>query len=1106
MSSLKLSRNIRELSNSFNIIKKNLAEYKKKYFFNQLIKNSIIFLGVVLTVFLLATTLEFSLRLDSSLRTILFYALLTGFGFALINWVAIPFYHWLKSDENLSDIEAARQIGDFFPDLDDKLLNTLQLDSQNHNDSLVNAAIEQRSHEISVFKFTKSIKKDDNKKLGKYLAVPIVVFIGILVLIPQFFTESTERIIKYNQEFEPERLFEIQINNTNLEAYRNEDFVLNIEVNGKTLPNEVFLEENGRKFKVSRNISNNYQHTFHNVQTSTEFKLIAADYISPSYKLTLINRPDIRNLQANLIYPQHIKRENELLSNVGNLTLPEGTEVQWQLKTSSTENASIQIGKATSEMKKTAEDYFTFNYRFLETENYSIQLQNQYSLNKDSISFLVDVIKDQHPSISANILQDTIMHSYIIMNGLIKDDYGLSKLHLIYESSNGQKVIPIRIDRSLTSQNFFYQLQLDSIKDLKAGNFEYYLKVWDNDGVNGAKSSRSAKYSFKIPSKGEINDKIDQKAEKTKSDLERKIEESKRINNELKQIQNELKSKNKLDWQDKKKLDNLIESKKKLEEELKELNQQNKQSNQQRQQFNEPNEKLQEKAAQLQKLMDQVLDEETKKLYEELQKLLQENTSPDKLENVVEQLQQKEENMEKELERAIEMYKRMQFDFKMEEVIDDLEKLAQEQEQNAKDTQEGNKSKEELKEKQDSINKEFEEIAQEMDKLDELNKELENPKELENFDQEEQSINESLKESSEQLEDNKKKKSSQSQQNAAQQMQQMSKKMQDMQQSMEMQQMSENLENLRAIVENLVKLSFDQEQILKDFRGVNQSDPRFVTLSQQQLKLKDDAKIIEDSLLALSKRVFQIQSFVTRELSDMNKHINESLQMLRERHQSKAVVSQQYAMTSINNLALLLDDVLKQMMAQMAEAMGKPQKGKKGKPKNAPSLSQLQKELNQKIQDLQKSGKSGRQLSQELAKLAAEQEALRNQLQQMGEKLQNGEDGKDGLKSGLNDAVKKMEQTETDLVNKRITRQTIRRQQDILTRMLKAEKAMREKELDQQRKGEEAKEISKQVPPSIAEYLKQKEKELELLHAVPTQLNPYYKEEVNKYFQRLNEQ
>jgi hypothetical protein len=41
------------------------------------------------------------------------------------------------------------------------------------------------------------------------------------------------------------------------------------------------------------------------------------------------------------------------------------------------------------------------------------------------------------------------------------------------------------------------------------------------------------------------------------------------------------------------------------------------------------------------------------------------------------------------------------------------------------------------------------------------------------------------------------------------------------------------------------------------------------------------------------------------------------------------------------------------------------------------------------------------------------------------------------------------------------------------------------------------------VPPSIEEYLKQKEKEQELLQTLPPDLSPYYKNKARDYFREL---
>jgi hypothetical protein len=97
-----------------------------------------------------------------------------------------------------------------------------------------------------------------------------------------------------------------------------------------------------------------------------------------------------------------------------------------------------------------------------------------------------------------------------------------------------------------------------------------------------------------------------------------------------------------------------------------------------------------------------------------------------------------------------------------------------------------------------------------------------------------------------------------------------------------------------------------------------------------------------------------------------------------------------------------------------------------------------------------------------------------------------------------------MEETEKDLVNKRISVETMKRQQQILSRLLESEKAEQEREQDEQRKSNEAKNEILSNPGEFLEYKRVKEKEMELLNTVPPSLTPYYKEKVNNYFNSLN--
>ena len=873
------------------------------------------------------------------------------------------------------------------------------------------------------------------------------------------------------------------------------------------MPNTVYLQTKDRRIKMVQNEADLFEYTFNKVQAGLDFEFEAAGFQSNSYFLDVVNRPNLKSFDIDLEYPSYLQKQNESLQNTGNLQVPEGTNVRWTFEALETDRISLvfQQHMQSHDLQSADNEHYTFEKRIKSSDRYTLDLQNKYSKNREEILYQINVIKDKYPEINLDQFRDTTMYSYMVFGGNIGDDYGLSRLSLYYAVNRNEQgkdrkfsQIPISLKSSSNNQNFYFQWNVDSLKLKHGDQVDYYLRVWDNDGVNGAKSTKTSQFSFKLPTRQEINEALDESTKKTEKQIDKSLQQAKELNEKIKEADNRLKSKKSLDWQDKKLLEEIMDRKDALEKEIERLRNLNENNNAQKEKFNQYSEQLKTKIDQLQELMDELLDEETRKLYEELRKLLDEQQNTDSFQDLLEQMDYKEQNLEQELERTLELFKRMQFEQELEETIQDLKEMQEEQEQLMNETDDKSEETDELSDKQSQLKKEFEQFQEALDELREKNQNLEQSEMFDDTSDEEQEIEDGMKESQEQLENNKRKPAQKGQQKSIENMNQLNQKLQQMQSGMEMEMMQENLDNLRHIEDNLIKLSFDQEALMKQFQDINQSDPRFIELSQEQLKLKDDAKIIEDSLISLANRVYQIKSFVTREVKEMNDHMDKSLEGLKKRNQSQSISNQQLTMTSVNNLALLLGDVLQQMQQQMAMAQGgKPKKGQK----NTPGMSQLQQQLNKQIENLKKSGKSGRALSEELAKLAAQQEMIRRALQEAEKGIEElGEEGQKGNK----DVIKKMEQTESDLVNKQITSETIKRQREILTRLLEAEKSIRERELDKAREAQQAREKETTIPPEFKEYLKAKEKELELLRTVPPKLNPYYKQEVNDYFKRLD--
>ncbi len=1087
-------------------LKAQLQAFKSKYYKNKILKGSIFFLAVVFGSFLLFNSLEFTARLSSFGRGLLFFSYIALVLGGFVHFIGR--YLWLLKNnrKQISNEESAVQIGKFFPQISDKLLNIIQLEKLSHSQSeLLMASIIQKSKEIQEVPFTKAIDYKKNRRFLKYAIGPGAIIILLLLLLPQFITESSTRILKYNSDFVPEAPFMFELENELLRGFKGENFTVKIKTEGRSTPENLYVWSNNRKLKAAKTSDNTFEYTFNRLQSDLDFMFEAENIKSENYALDVVERPSIELFSIDLNFPNYLNRDDETLQNSGNMVIPEGTEVDWKFHTNSAASLALNFKNLDSkeEIQSNNND-FSYKSKFNQSTPYSIQLENEYSQNRDSLLFNIEIVKDQYPQITFDQYQDTVLFQSLVLGGNISDDYGFSKLSFFYkyEGENDFSSLPLEYNPALSSQSYYRVYDLDSAKIQAGSEISYYMQVSDNDGVNGRKSSKTGVYSFKIPSKKQIEEEIEATAEQVQDKIDKTLKSAEELNEKIQEADERLKTKKELDWQDEKLMQDILKQKEDIQKQLEELNKENKLNNMKQEQFSPQSEELKEKIDQLQELMNEILDDETKKLYEELKELLENQEDISEFRETIEEMKNKEADVKEEIERALELFKKLQFDQKLEESLEDLQKEIEDQEKLLEETEDRKNDTEELSEKQGEEKSDMEELEKKMDELTELNQKRENPDALpEDLKEKFEEIKEEQQKSQEQLENNKRNQSKQSQKNAAEKMKEMQKSLQSMQSSMEMSQMQENLQNMRDLVDNLVTLSFNQEDLMGEFRQIRQSDPRFNELSQQQMKLKDDSKIIQDSLISLSKRVFQISSFVMREVSEMNRQMDGSLNELKDRRISQATGKQQFTMTSINNLALLLDDVLQQMQQQMAQAMGQG-KGKDGKNKpQMGSMSQLQQQLSQQIQDLKRSGKSGRELSEELAKLAAQQQRLRNAL----ENFETGGEG-DNLGDKIDKLAEQMEKNEVDLINKNITDETIERQQEILTRLLDAENSMKERGEEERRKAETAYEYELSIPESLSEYLKAKEKEIELLKTIPAKLNPYYKKETNKYFKKIKQQ
>ncbi len=1093
-----------------------LDQFIRKYYINQMIRGALYSTGLILALFLAMALLEYYNYFDSGVRKAMLYSFISVSVVALGYWVFTPVLHYFRLGKVISREQAAQIIGGHFTNVKDKLLNILQLKHQSDNASnreLILASIDQKSEEIKLVPFPNAIDLSKNRKYLRYALPPLLLLVTILFINANLITDSTARIINNNKKFERPAPFSFKVEADQLKVVQFEDFPLTVKVEGEQLPNEVFIDIDNYQYRLTKEAPNQFTYRFNNVQKEVAFFLFSSGVESEDYTLDVLKKPNVAGFDVKLDYPAYTQRKDEEFSSIGDLVVPVGTNIDWVFNALNTDGIQIRFSGSdeTAEATRFSEGLFTYKKRAMRDEAYKLYVSNRALPNADSISYTISVVPDLYPNISAEKFQDSTDSKLLYFVGGTPDDYGLLSLSFNYriKDANGQQEELRTLKLSKAEGK---QIQFDHVFDLnelglKPGDeVTYFFEVYDNDGVNGSKSARTNLMVFAMPTVEEFKAMAEENDQKIKQDLKKALEESKKIQQDMKKMREKLLLEKDLDWQSRKELEKMLDRQKELEKQIEQAKQSFEENRKNQKEFSQMDEELLEKQEKLQKLMEDVISEEMRELMRQIEELLQELGKDEALE-MMEDMELSDEQLEKELDRMLELFKQLELEQEMQQAIEQLQELAKEQEELSKETEEGNKAQEELQKEQEEIDEQFQDVKEKMEDIEEKNQELESPRELGDREEQMDDIQQDIDQSQQQLQQNQNNKASKAQKKASQKMKDMAEAMSMMMQSQEMEQMEEDIQALRQLLENLVGLSFGQEALIGKFDQTEINTPRYVELVQEQFKLKDDFRLIEDSLQALSKRVFQIESFITEKVTEIKDNMKNGLDDLEERRKPQASDRQQRTMKSVNDLALMLSEVMNQMQQQMSSMMsgnqmcnkpgGQGQSGKVPKDKISPGQQGLNDQMKQMKERMEKG--TGGASSKEFAEMAARQAALRKALKDKQKKLQ--EQGK-GSKE-LQDIMDQMDKVEEDLVNKRLSNEMMKRQQDILTRLLEHEKAEREREYDEQRKSEQASQQERRMPPSLEEYIKKREAEVEMYKAVSPALKPYYKFLVEEYLKSL---
>jgi len=1074
---------------NFGLVQKKLEAFIRKYYLNQILKGSLFFLGIGLLYFLLLVTLEYFLWFSMQGRSILFWLFIIVEVALLFKYIGIPLLKLLKISNGIDEFQASEIIGNHFPEVNDKLKNLLQLNKNSQKSDLLLASIEQRSTELNPILFTNAVDLKKNTKQLRFVLLPLLIVIGLFAAgRADIITNSFSRISDYNKVYLKPAPFKFIINNSDLVAREGESFQLQIKTIGEYNPETVSLIIDGNESFMKQTAPGIFEYNFNNLHQNTDFHFQSNEVRSEDFLLKVIKVPSLLNLEMQLNYPDYTGFKDEILSGTGNITVPEGTRINWNFDTRNTKVVTIKLPDSLLELE-TVENKVSYEKLVKSNLAYSVSASNELISEYDKLDYTVRVIKDKYPEITVKSRVDSLNTGIQYFKGKVSDDYGLSQLQLVYSSEENRKEPEIlNIPVSKESYDEFH-FSFPGNLELKNGrNYTYYFRIFDNDAVNGAKSTNSEIYSFTKKTLKELEEEKFQEQDKAIKNIGESLDRFEETENELEEISRLEKEKEQLNYSERKKLEDFLERQKKQNDLMKSYSK-----------------NLQKTLDKNENKADSSMEEELSERLKNNEKKLEENEAllkeleeySDKIQKEdlgikLDKLSKQNKNNQRNLEQLLELTKKYYVEQKKQKLARDLGNLGEKQNEISKDTGNNNPKN------QEKLNREFKEFQDEMDQLEKENEALQRSKDLGREKDDEEEIKKDQEEAVKELNNDNKSDAEEKQKDASEKMKDMSKQMKT---SMAMQageQLEADAKTLRQILDNLIIFSFEQEALLEDFKAIQQNNPRYAERLKQQSNLRENFRHIDDSLYMLAMRNPMVNEVINEKLTNVEFDLEKSIERLSNNEIPQGTSSQQYVITGANDLANLLDKIL----ASMQQMMANPQPGEG----NGGEEFQLQDiiEKQQKLLDQMKQegegkpspvdrgiSERGEKESEELFEIYKEQQKLRMEMEQFLK--ENG-----GL-PGEN-PVEKMRKIEEQLLDRGFDPETAKRMQQLQYELLKLEEAQKIQGKSEKRTSE-TNEIDYQNDlQNQIDRAKEYFNSTEILNRQILPLRQIYREKVKEYF------
>ena len=1093
----------------------------------QFFRGLLLSLGLFLVGLLLFVLLDLVFQPDPPVRLGLMTVLLGGSLFVLAKEALWPLFSYLQNRGAYSTEKVAQEIGEHFPQIGDSLLNTLQIyrlseeDGKNYSLELVGYAVERMATQLKENGFNELYSPAPVVQAGRLLAVPALVLLFGLGIFPGPFQSGLQHMLHPATQFKPTPVREILVEPGDKTLVEGDSCAVTVRLVGSYLgPIVLAFKESRRKTFTEKTLTADSAGTYHflfaQLRTPVHYFVRAWKRISPVYTLQVERRPFVRNLRLQLIFPAYTRLAPRFQDeNVGDVTALVGTTVKLRADVNKPlRRADLVFRNGRKIPLKLFGNAVRGEFTVRKETSYRIQLVDQHGYrNLEPIEYTVRPLPDQSPIVeisSPGKDVDLTEEMKLPLTIEAEDDFGFSRLRLGYRVQpslpvpGAQDTVFHYVDLP-TDQVKDTRLVVDYVWDLSPLGLMpedvvyYFAEVWDNDAISGPKRALSRVFTARFPSVYEIYQEVTSAQDEKIDELEQALEEGKQLKEKLDEIARELKQQEKVDWLKKQDLEDISQRQQDLQRQI-EAVKEDLQKMLERMQSNKMlSMETIKKFEELQKLFQEIMTPELQKALEELRKAF-EQMDAEKLKQAMNKLQLTQDNLLRTMERTINLLKQLRLEQKLDQAAKLTENLAERQKQLLKQLDQ--MKPEELP----SLVHQQQRLKEDAQTLEQMLSDLEkglqeqakfNSPTMDSLMQAIQKVMSEMQQGEQQLQQGKMQPAKNAAQLSENQLRNMLQMLKSLKNNFVNRQKQEIAAEFDRASEELLRLSKAQENLMKQTRGLSPASPQLGQVADTQQNLVQYLNGIAKQLYQLSQKTFFVTPEIGRALGKSMAGMQRAIKNLEERRTAAAAAQQNRAMGGLNETIMQIQ-AAKQSLQGASSAVGFEEYLKR-----LEQMAGQQQGINQQTIPLVGKGQLTMQQQAAMARLAAEQEALRKSLEELQREFGNRSE----ITGRLDGIAREMEQVVKDLQRKRVNPRTLERQKRILSRLLDAQRSMHQRDYSKKRESRPGKVYFVRSPKEIDQkVLQQRDRFLDdLIRARKAGFYEDYLELIRSYFDALGQ-